>query len=539
MLSGAALLLDRLISSRHGASSIVVSFVGAGGKTSAIFALAEAARARGLSTIVATTTAMRDPRLENGRRIDVFLDGPPPGRLPPSTLAFVLSDAGRTGELEAGKVKGPSPQSLKAFIGASDLLLIEADGSKRLPIKAPEAHEPVVPEYSQIVVACIGLDAYGRPAEASRVHRLDRFLAVAGLAEGAIIDAAAIGRLVRHPEGSFKGCLPGVRRILLFCKADILPQAVLETLGARVEQAGFVGEVFALSLGAASTDSAPKAVSDGEFLAAPSASGPVIVRGAGDLASGVILRLRRAGYPVLALETADPSAIRRTVAFSEAVRKGSAMVEDAVARLVATVDDAKVLLREGREIPLLVDPEGQTLSAFGPRALIDAIMAKRNLGTSMGMAPFVVALGPGFEAGVDAHAVIETNRGHSLGKVIWKGRAESDTGVPGEIGGASTERVLHAPLGGSFTALEEIGARVSKGQIIGYINNNKKHFNMYSKIDGILRGILPEGYPVTKDFKVADVDPRARVEHCHSVSDKALAIGGAVLEALLAKGVLP
>jgi xanthine dehydrogenase accessory factor len=260
----------------------------------------------------------------------------------------------------------------------------------------------------------------------------------------------------------------------------------------------------------------------------------VVVRGAGDLATGTIVRLVRCGFRVIALETAQPTAIRRAVALSEAVYEGSARVEDVEARLAAGVEEA-LSLASGRLVPIVVDPGGATVAALHPFALVDAIIAKRNLGTRRGMAGLVVALGPGFTAGVDVDAVIETNRGHDLGRVILDGEAQPDTGTPGAIDGATSRRVLHAPAPGRFAAVCAIGDRVGAGQVVAAVEAEGK-VEIRAGLDGVVRGLLRSGYTVPKGFKVGDIDPRGKREHCFTISDKARAIGGGVLEALLMLG---
>jgi xanthine dehydrogenase accessory factor len=260
----------------------------------------------------------------------------------------------------------------------------------------------------------------------------------------------------------------------------------------------------------------------------------VVVRGAGDLATGTIARLVRCGFRVIALETAQPTAIRRAVALSEAVYEGSARVEDVEARLVAGADEALALAAD-RLVPIVVDPGGGTVAALRPFALVDAIIAKRNLGTCRGMAGVVVALGPGFTAGVDADAVIETNRGHDLGRVILEGQAEPDTGKPGEIVGATSQRVLHAPAPGRFVAVCAIGDRVTTGQVVAAVEGEER-VEIRAGLDGVVRGLLRPGLEVPRGFKVGDIDPRGKREHCFTISDKARAIGGGVLEALLMLG---
>lgn len=254
----------------------------------------------------------------------------------------------------------------------------------------------------------------------------------------------------------------------------------------------------------------------------------VVIRGAGDLATGVAHRLHRSGFRVVMTELAEPLAIRRTVSFSEAVARGSVEVEGISARRAASVLETLKILRTGA-IPVLVDPDGSLIPQLGPDVLVDVRMAKRNLGTRLSDAPVVIGLGPGFTAGEDVHAVIETNRGHNLGRVILKGRAEPDTGVPGEIAGRSAERVVRAVASGRFTPRREIGETVRAGEVLGDIDG----WAVTAPIDGTLRGLIRDGTLVTAGLKIGDVDPRAAREHCFTISDKARAIGGAVLEAIL------
>jgi xanthine dehydrogenase accessory factor len=236
---------------------------------------------------------------------------------------------------------------------------------------------------------------------------------------------------------------------------------------------------------------------------------------------------------VVVCETAVPTSIRRTVCFSEAVRLGETEVEGVTARLAALPDLPDLL---GRGIvPVLADPEGACIPALAPDAVVDAIIAKRNLGTRMDMAPVVVAAGPGFTAGLDCHAVVETMRGHYLGRVIYDGAALPNTDVPGLIGGYAGERVLRAPADGVFRGVKRIGDHVRAGEAAGYVDGAP----MVCTIDGVLRGLLADGVPVRRGMKSGDVDPRCAPEHCLCASDKALAVGGGVLEAiLLLSGVL-
>ncbi|WP_281692250.1 selenium-dependent molybdenum cofactor biosynthesis protein YqeB [Agathobaculum desmolans] len=262
----------------------------------------------------------------------------------------------------------------------------------------------------------------------------------------------------------------------------------------------------------------------------------VLVRGAGDLATGTIVRLHRCGFRVVVTECADPSAIRRRAALCEAVWQGETQVEGVRCRRIDRPDAAAAAAQAG-VIPLLIDPQAACVAALRPAAVVDAILAKRNLGTGRDMAPVTVGLGPGFTAGQDVDAVIETMRGHHLGRVIRAGSAIPNTGVPGVIAGAAAERVIHAPAGGTMTFVTdaagkpvEIGARVTKGQVIARVGDTP----VYATISGVLRGLIRAGYPVTKGLKIADIDPRPeQAAYCDTISDKARAIAGGVVEALL------
>ena len=254
----------------------------------------------------------------------------------------------------------------------------------------------------------------------------------------------------------------------------------------------------------------------------------VLIRGAGDLASGIALRLWRSGLAVVMTDLERPTAIRRTVAFSEAVIHGAARVEDVEARRAEDVPQARALLAEGI-LPVLADPDCACREALGPDALVDAILAKRNLGTRITDAPVVIGVGPGFTAGQDCHAVVETMRGHTLGRVFYQGSALPNTNIPGLIGGFAGERVLRAPADGVFRGVRSIGDRVRAGEAAGYVGD----VPMCCTIDGVLRGLLADGVPVHQGMKAGDVDPRGQVENCYTASDKAIAIGGGVLEAIL------
>ena len=254
----------------------------------------------------------------------------------------------------------------------------------------------------------------------------------------------------------------------------------------------------------------------------------VLIRGAGDIATGIAMRLWRAGVQVVMTDLPQPTAIRRTVCFSQAIVLGETQVEDATARRAEDILQARRICAAG-EISVLADPELRCREELRPDALVDAILAKRNLGTRITDAPVVVGVGPGFTAGEDCHAVVETMRGHTLGRVIYRGSALPNTNIPGLIGGYAGERVLRAPADGIFCQKLEIGAVVRAGDVAGEVAGQP----MRCTIDGVLRGILADGTPVFRGMKAGDVDPRCKPEYCITASDKALAVGGGVLEALL------
>ena len=253
-----------------------------------------------------------------------------------------------------------------------------------------------------------------------------------------------------------------------------------------------------------------------------------IVRGAGDLATGTISKLFRCGFRVAALEMPHPTVIRRTVSFAQAVFDTEVTVEEITAVLARTEDEIESAWDAGK-IPIIPDQEGFWIKKLSPRIVVDAIIAKKNLGTCKDMAPVVIGLGPGFSAGEDVHAVIETNRGHNLGKVILDGPAAPNTGIPGNIAGHTSERVVRAPGKGTVKVLKDIGSIVSKGEIILKVGRTA----VESPLDGVVRGMIAGGAEVTEGYKIADVDPRGDASYCRIISDKARAIAGGVLEAIL------
>jgi len=257
----------------------------------------------------------------------------------------------------------------------------------------------------------------------------------------------------------------------------------------------------------------------------------VIVRGAGDIATGVIQKLHRSGFKVLSLEVSLPTAIRRKVSLCEAIYEGEYKVEDITSKRVDDICDLQFCFNK-KIVPIMVDPKGDIIKKLNPLAVIDATLCKKNIGTSKEMAPITIALGPGYEASKDVDIVVETMRGHNLGRLIFKGSAQPNTGIPGMIGEFDKERVIYSCCEGKVTLLKDIGDFVKKNDVICKIDDKE----VYATIDGLLRGTIRDGTYVPNKMKIADIDPREdEYENCFTISDKARNIGGAVLEGLLLK----
>ena len=270
----------------------------------------------------------------------------------------------------------------------------------------------------------------------------------------------------------------------------------------------------------------------------------ILIKGAGDLATGIAVRLFRCGYNILMTDIAVPTTVRRTVAFSRAVYDGHCEVEGIEGVLANEQQEAERQLQQieqlqaDRKISVIVDEKTDILKDYQPDVLVDAILAKKNLGTLITDAPLVIGVGPGFTAGVDVHAVIETKRGHDLGRVIYEGSAIPNTGIPGNVGGYTIERLIKAGVDGIFHPLTSIGEYVEQGQavaevIVGQADKEVVGQPIYAQMSGIVRGMLQEGVYVTTGMKVGDIDARCEIAHCYTVSDKARSIGGGVLEAII------
>jgi xanthine dehydrogenase accessory factor len=254
----------------------------------------------------------------------------------------------------------------------------------------------------------------------------------------------------------------------------------------------------------------------------------VLIRGGGEVASGIAHRLHQCHMRVLMTEITAPTAVRRTVAFAEAIYRGCHAIEGVKSRSVSTVDEAQKLW-DGDIIPIFVDPGATVRREVKPAVIVDAIMAKKAGNTAISDAPLVVGIGPGFIAGENAHAVVESNRGYHLGRVIWHGAAEPDTGVPAPVAGYTESRVLRAPGNGLFKAIRDIGDIVQEGEIVAEVDS----IPLAAGLSGVVRGMLHDGVQVEAGIKVGDIDPRGEREYCYTISDKARAIGGGVVEAIL------
>lgn len=254
----------------------------------------------------------------------------------------------------------------------------------------------------------------------------------------------------------------------------------------------------------------------------------ILIKGAGDLATGIAYRLKKSGFDIVMTEIDKPTTVRRTVAFSQAVFDNEIVIEGIKGVKVNNINEIYKEINQGN-IPIIIDEKAEIIKELRPDVVVDAIIAKKNLGTSIDDAPIVIGVGPGFEAKVDCHLVVETKRGHYLGKVIEEGSAIPNTGVPGNIGGYTKERIIRASSNGKIKPVVSIGDFVKKGDIVAYVDG----VEVLAQIDGIVRGMLQEGIEVFKGMKSGDIDPRCEKDHCFTISDKARSIGGAVLEAIM------
>lgn len=259
----------------------------------------------------------------------------------------------------------------------------------------------------------------------------------------------------------------------------------------------------------------------------------IALRGGGDLASGVALRLLRVGLPVLILEQERPLTVRRRVAFAQAVFDGETNVEGITARVVPNLEEAQELITTGA-VPVLVEPGNAYLEDLKARVIVDARMLKEAVPSLMGATQLLVGIGPGFVVGENCHVVVESKRGHALGRVIWDGSAELNTGIPGSIAKHNVDRVLRSPADGFLEAAKDIGEAVNQGEVIASVSGQE----LVAPFAGVLRGLIHASVSLHKGMKIGDLDPRNDAGYVELVSDKALGIGGGVLEAILAQPLL-
>ena len=263
-------------------------------------------------------------------------------------------------------------------------------------------------------------------------------------------------------------------------------------------------------------------------MALPISKLMVLIRGGGEMATGIAHRLHRCHMRVVITEIATPTSVRRNVAFAEAVYEGAQTVEGVKAVRIASCDEAYAVWKQD-QIPIFVDPDASIREILKPAVVVDAIMAKKNGAAKLTDAPVVIGVGPGFTAGIDVRAVVESNRGHHLGRVIWDGAAESDTGIPAPVHGYTESRVLRVPQTGIFKALRAIGDLITIGESVAEVNGEA----IKAEISGQIRGLLRNGIQVEQGIKAGDIDPRGQRGYCDSISDKSRAIAGGVLEAVL------
>lgn len=255
----------------------------------------------------------------------------------------------------------------------------------------------------------------------------------------------------------------------------------------------------------------------------------IVVKGGGEMASGVVCRLFKSGFTKICMtDISEPQAVRREVSFCEAVYEGLKEVEGVTARLIETYDQVQDVWDKG-QVPIIVDPEARIIDYLKPDVVVDAILAKKNLGTKMTDAPLVVGLGPGFCAEKDVHLAVETRRGHNLGRILSEGNPEENTGIPGIIAGYGAERVFRGPKEGKLKTLKNIGDFVKAGEVIAEVDGTP----VKAQINGVIRGMLRDGTNVWEGMKTGDIDPRGETAFCYTVSEKARALGGSVLECIL------
>lgn len=472
---------------------LIVSLVGAGGKTTTMYRLAEQCARRGKRVLVTTTTHIMRP--EESYVATAIEARALWSQKKYATIGNVRPD---------GRLQMPDAAIYDELAGEADVVLIEADGSKTLPCKVPASHEPVIVDECNLVIAVLGMSALGRRMD-EVCFRFEKCGAWLGVDGADLLDEEIAAKILSSEQGSRQ--YVGERECVVLLNQCDSPERIV-----RAEKiAEKLGDIPVI-------------------INSHVKDKLIVVRGAGDIATGTIVGLRKANYPVLALETARPVAVRRQVALSEAIYDGEKTVDGVSAIRVDSVADVWPAIEAGK-VPVLVDEAGTAIDKLRPAAVIDGIIAKRNLGISRKMAPLTIAFGPGFVAGEDVDYVIETMRGETLGKIYREGAAIPNTGIPGEIGGYCEERVLRAPVPGVFTNVRKLGDVVEAEEVVAYVTafDGEVH-EVRARISGFVRGLLRDGFEVTKGFKCGDVDPRMEeVGNYDKITDKAQKIASSTI----------
>lgn len=484
--------------------SPVLSVVGGGGKTTTLHRLADEYVSAGRKVIVTTTTHV----FKENR--PWFLTDPSEDEIRKCMETYGQVWAGTSAPKQ--RMKMLPEEMLEHILTWNVPVLIEADGARRMPLKVPAAHEPVIHPKTTHVISVYGMDSIGKKF-GEICFRPELAEIILDKKETDPVTAEDIAALAASEQAGRKSCpAHAVYRVVLN-KAD----------SAKLRREALNICRFLADAGV------DKTVVSGYGMTEIGRRErmKILIRGAGDLATGIASRLYGAGHTILMTEIETPLTVRRTVALSRAVYEGSAQVENMKGILAEDRESAEQIMAGG-DIAVMVDPEASCREWFEPDVIVDAILAKKNLGTKITDAPFVIGAGPGFTAGEDCNCVIETKRGHTLGNIIWQGSAIPNTGVPGNVGGYTIERLIRAAADGVMEPKAEIGDYVEKGQVVALTGKAEVHAQM----SGIVRGMLQEGAQVRENLKIGDIDARAEISHCYTISDKARAIGGGVLEAV-------
>lgn len=520
-------------------SGHIVSFVGGGGKTTLMYLFAGYCSQRGMRTLVTTTTHIfrpdasvfaenKDQVLQLWKKgsyavVGAAEQGADKDSETGEELSFIAGTAGLKGMKKNGqkreKLRRLPKQELQQYFALADIVLIEADGAKGFGCKAPAEHEPVLLPECDIVIGLAGINALGQSLR-DACFRTEKAMELLQVTEETHrLREEDLAKILCSDAGGRK--LVGSRTYY----------AVLNQCDTKQRRAAGAGILHMVTeQGSERAVMASLINRNGNRVMKKMTEKLIIVRGGGDLATGTIHRLWSAGFRVLVLETEHPAAIRRQVSVCEAVYDQKAEIEGMRAALINNTEEMETVFSQGA-VPVLVDAKGSCIAKLQPEVVVDAILAKKNLGTNRSMANLTIGLGPGFEAGADVDVVIETMRGHNLGRIIRRGSAKPNTGVPGVIGGYASERVIHAQAAGVIRNIHQIGDTVEQGETIAVIETGAESLSVTATIPGLLRGLIRDGYEVTEGFKIADIDPRkTEYENVFTISDKARCIAGSVLE---------